>query len=1171
MKTKPQKTKRIVRRKKTPSIRKRKPIAKRSAPSLAVRVHTPHHRWRKPVSYFLNRFFNFDPYRDFGILDELLGGLFIFILAVTTITIIFGKEINTAWVDTSDAHWQKGAKENVEIIGTGNASDIRLQGQGGGWTAQQKPTTKNIAALTMLSATSGWAVGEEGTILRTNDGGVTWESVASTVEDNLWSVAFANASFGFAVGDNGTMLKWNGSAWSAMESQTSLSLLGVALSGTQKGVAIGEGGTIVEWNGSEWTLLDPSPTDKFLSAVAMINNLAFAVGEGGEIITWDGASWSVVNHSLTTKNLLGVKLFSSSFGIAVGEGGIILHWNGSSWSKKKDSGPDLNSVSIASANNAVAAGSDGAIVRWNGSSWDTENAGTGESILSISAPTTGVNVAVGSTGFIGTYQGVTYVEEGTFTSATKDAGKEVTWDTIQWNKSGATIQLQVAANNDATTWEYAGPDGSQESYYTNNNGQEIQPSLGKKRYLRYRAFLTTNNPSTTPALQAVTINSKEEIADDPPPEKKKEVKEEVKPPEPEKVEKTAPKAPAPVEKQTPPPSQPTQQETPTSTTTPTTPGAPEAPATPATGTTGGGVSGGSVVTQRIIAPQLTEPTTNALLQVESLAFRWEPTEGTTSYTLQIDRTTSFSTPVVQTTVSATSYTHATPLGAGSYFWRVLPDITATTDRRGDWSQVATFTLTDKPPLPKIASATLTKPIDVDSGTVTIEGIAFPRATVRVIITSNIVEKTVVADDNGAWQIEIARSLFASGQHLAQAQIFTKEGQVTPAVTIGEFFIPFPPPPTKSAAVATARAIGATATKAADATKKAAKKTVEETVVVAEKTQKVIQENETQTKVALTATVPVVTIANPTVLPALSNLHVLIYHFFSGVLSLFGIRKKRRPWGIVYDAITKEPIGLAIVRLFDAQTPITKQGVVTGQRKLIETQVTDNEGRFGFLVKSGSYSLEAVKQDYRYPSTLITGKNDGDFTDCYHNETIAIGEGAINVSIPLDPINAKEVRQKQPLLVTVKSVMHALALPLLIIGWSISWLTTLFAYSTTNLAMTGIYLFFAVIHVVLLPKKLRPWGTVFAANSLEPVPLAVISIIDTKFNRVLKSRLTDYSGRFNFLPPAGEYKLNVKKEGFEFPSKTKPTTHKFKNLYYGQNVIVKKEKAIVATDVPVEKK
>lgn len=1113
---------------------------------LPTRVHAPHRTLRKPLSYFLNRLFNLDPYRDFGILDELIGGLFVFIILAVTITTIFGKEIAVTIVDTSNTDWEKGTQQQVEMIGTGTNADLALQKQDGGWTPQQKAGTNNLTSIAMLSSSNGWAVGEGGKIFRTNDGGITWGSVASPTDVNLWSVAFANAGLGFAVGDGGTILKWNGSSWGAIETDTPSSFLGIALSGSQNGVAVGENGIIFEWNGSTWTEIDP-PNDKLLYSVTMANDRAFAVGERGTIVTWDGTSWSAMPQSLTTNNLLAVKLLSPSFGIAVGEGGTILHWNGSSWSKKKGSGPDMNSIAIASGTNAVAGGADGAIFRWDGSAWATESIATSESILGIAAPTTAMNVAIGSAGFTATYAGITYTGEGTFTSGIKDAGKEVAWDSLQWSAKGATVKFQLAANNDNAIWKYAGPDGTEGTYYTNANGQPIDPLLGKKRYIRYRAFLSTGDTDRTPLLHSVTIHATEEVADEPPPKKEE--------PAPIPEEKVTPEVP-------PPPAPP--QETPKAIPTPEGVGTPispsadvGAPSAPSPAVTGGSV-GGSVM-QRVLTPQPLSPTTNALLQNDTLALQWQGTEGTASYTVQIDRTSSFNAPLVQTTVNATTYTHPVPLPPGSYFWRVRPEIPETNEQRGDWSPVATFTLTDKPPLPNVASPTLSRAIGVDSGTVTLEGVAFPHATVRVIITSNIVEKTVVADENGAWRIDADRSLFASGQHLVQAQIFTAEGQVTPAVTIGEFFIPFPPPPAKNAAVATARAIGAAATQVGDATKKAARKTVEETAVVAAQTEKVIQENKTETQVALGATVPIVTIANPTVLPMLSNLHFLFFHFVSGVLSLFGIKRKRRAWGVVYDAITKEPIGLAIVRLFDAK------------KKLIETQVTDDAGRFGFLVQPSSYILEIVKQDFVYPSKLVTGKTDGDFEDCYHGETLETKEGTINVSVPLDPLNRKEARKKQPLLLTAKSVMHTLALPLLIVGWASSWLVTLFAYSVTNLGMTFIYLFFAVIHVALLPKKFRPWGTVFAAGTLEAVPLAVISIIDTKFNRVLKTRLTDYSGRFNFLPPAGEYKLSVKKEGFDFPSKTKPDTRKFRNLYFGQNIIVKKEKAIVNTDIPVEKK
>lgn len=92
------------------------------------------------------------------------------------------------------------------------------------------------------------------------------------------------------------------------------------------------------------------------------------------------------------------------------------------------------------------------------------------------------------------------------------------------------------------------------------------------------------------------------------------------------------------------------------------------------------------------------------------------------------------------------------------------------------------------------------------------------------------------------------------------------------------------------------------------------------------------------------------------------------------------------WGIVYDSKTKRPVENTIVRIFDAE-----------YHKVLETKVTDEEGRFEFLVKPGKYYLTATKEGYRFPSKV---------KENYHGEPISIEKktkALINVRIPLDLI------------------------------------------------------------------------------------------------------------------------------------------------------------------------
>lgn len=69
--------------------------------------------------------------------------------------------------------------------------------------------------LFFLDEKNGWAVGNNGQIKHTEDGGITWEAQNSGTESGLWSVLFVDDTTGFAAGKNKTLLRTydGGSNW----------------------------------------------------------------------------------------------------------------------------------------------------------------------------------------------------------------------------------------------------------------------------------------------------------------------------------------------------------------------------------------------------------------------------------------------------------------------------------------------------------------------------------------------------------------------------------------------------------------------------------------------------------------------------------------------------------------------------------------------------------------------------------------------------------------------------------------------------------------------------------------------------------------------------------------------------------------------------------------------
>ena len=113
-----------------------------------------------------------------------------------------------------------------------------------------------------------------------------------------------------------------------------------------------------------------------------------------------------------------------------------------------------------------------------------------------------------------TVESSSYAPSGDLVSTTLDALAPAGFNRILWPDSdvplGTTIRFQLAANNNDSTWVFRGPQGTTTDYYTAKTGENILSnppnSLSNNRYLRYKVFLETSNPSLTPILREVKIN-----------------------------------------------------------------------------------------------------------------------------------------------------------------------------------------------------------------------------------------------------------------------------------------------------------------------------------------------------------------------------------------------------------------------------------------------------------------------------------------------------------------------------------------------------------------------------------------------------------------------------------------------------------------------------------------
>ena len=75
------------------------------------------------------------------------------------------------------------------------------------WESQESDTWYHLFGVHFVTTLSGWAVGELGTILTTVNGGAEWRTQRSGTSEWLYSVDFLDESVGWVAGSEGAILK----------------------------------------------------------------------------------------------------------------------------------------------------------------------------------------------------------------------------------------------------------------------------------------------------------------------------------------------------------------------------------------------------------------------------------------------------------------------------------------------------------------------------------------------------------------------------------------------------------------------------------------------------------------------------------------------------------------------------------------------------------------------------------------------------------------------------------------------------------------------------------------------------------------------------------------------------------------------------------------------------
>lgn len=182
----------------------------------------------------------------------------------------------------------------VGLVSPSQAVDYRS-----GWYIAEGTPDQGQDLLTAESLDGEiWAFGSDAIILRSVDGGRTWEQQLDIEGENIFTEDIHHSDSGFGAivvaGDSGLVLlkQESGADWTDISLPTGTQVNGVSLTDNQSVVAVGAGGSIWNYNGNGWEYITAG-VDADLMAVSFFEERGVVVGASGTILFSEdsGASW----------------------------------------------------------------------------------------------------------------------------------------------------------------------------------------------------------------------------------------------------------------------------------------------------------------------------------------------------------------------------------------------------------------------------------------------------------------------------------------------------------------------------------------------------------------------------------------------------------------------------------------------------------------------------------------------------------------------------------------------------------------------------------------------------------------------------------------------------------------------------------------------------------------
>ncbi len=226
-----------------------------------------------------------------------------------------------------------------------------------------------------------FAVGNSGTLLRSEDGGITWNVLTINTVGNINKVIF-NEQIGYLCTSKGEVFKSNdkGFSWSnIVYNNPDFNIISISFNSANEGYIIGEDnnsltGLIYKTSdgGINWIKILDNPNYLAFYDITFVENSIICVGTLGTILksTDGGISWNV-KPTNNFNSLKSVYFINSQLGFICGLSGTLLKTTDSGESWINVSTNEFNNLNKVIFNNL----DDGILIGGNGTLLKTTNAG----------------------------------------------------------------------------------------------------------------------------------------------------------------------------------------------------------------------------------------------------------------------------------------------------------------------------------------------------------------------------------------------------------------------------------------------------------------------------------------------------------------------------------------------------------------------------------------------------------------------------------------------------------------------------------------------------------------------------------------------------------------------------------------------------------------------------